>query len=215
MYTIPFYSRRQSPAGLDWQRVPPAPISHYRWAQNSYRPRAFGKLAALANGLAVLLWAGEDDPRRVETEPGSPVFRDSCLEFFANFNPLYDSRYFNFELNANGTLLVGFGLADSSRVFLETGRRLAAFGVAPRLEAGGWQVVFTVPYTFIREHQPGFAPREQGVITGNFFKCGDGTPAPHYGCWSPVELEEANFHRPEFFAPMVFARAEEEGEQNG
>ena len=71
-------------------------------------------------------------------------------------------------------------------------------------KGAGWSVRFTIPHSFVAAHQPGFAAGAGQVITGNFFKCGDRTAAPHYGSWSPVELDEANFHRPEFFSAMVF-----------
>ena len=38
---------------------------------------------------------------------------------------------------------------------------------------------------------------------GNFYKCGDLTPHPHYLAWSPV-TEGKTFHRPEDFGELVF-----------
>ena len=37
----------------------------------------------------------------------------------------------------------------------------------------------------------------------NFYKCGDETETVHYGCWSPIETPEPDFHRPEYFGRIV------------
>ena len=37
----------------------------------------------------------------------------------------------------------------------------------------------------------------------NFYKCGDETLHPHFGCWNPVVAEEPNFHLPEFFGTLL------------
>ena len=41
------------------------------------------------------------------------------------------------------------------------------------------------------------------VIRANFYKCGDETPIPHFGMWSPVDNETPDFHRPEYFGKFI------------
>ena len=38
----------------------------------------------------------------------------------------------------------------------------------------------------------------------NFYKCGDLTVNKHYLAWQPVGTERPDYHRPEYFGPMVF-----------
>jgi hypothetical protein len=40
--------------------------------------------------------------------------------------------------------------------------------------------------------------------TANFYKCGDGTPEPHFVTWNPVGTENPDYHRPEFFGKVLF-----------
>jgi hypothetical protein len=35
--------------------------------------------------------------------------------------------------------------------------------------------------------------------------CADATSHPHWLSWSPANLSEPDFHRPEFFGTLVFA----------
>lgn len=55
-------------------------------------------------GLAVRLTAWEREPKAVYTANGDPVYKDSCLEFFASFDA-HSQKYMNFEMNANGAYL--------------------------------------------------------------------------------------------------------------
>ena len=39
---------------------------------------------------------------------------------------------------------------------------------------------------------------------GNFYKCGDGLPVPHFVSWAPIDTPNPDFHRPEFFDTICF-----------
>ncbi|MBQ1647521.1 MAG: hypothetical protein II047_03470, partial [Bacteroidales bacterium] len=38
----------------------------------------------------------------------------------------------------------------------------------------------------------------------NFYKCGDGLTVPHFVTWAPIATEKPDYHRPEFFADLLF-----------
>ena len=38
----------------------------------------------------------------------------------------------------------------------------------------------------------------------NLYKCGDSLARPHYLSWQPVATPHPDFHRPEFFKPVLF-----------
>ncbi|MHB1455061.1 MAG: carbohydrate-binding family 9-like protein [Saccharofermentanales bacterium] len=44
--------------------------------------------------------------------------------------------------------------------------------------------------------------------TGNFYKCGDKTDCPHYGCWNPILLPAPDFHVPAFFGDFIVSAQE-------
>lgn len=200
---ISYYSKWEQGRKIDWASQPRAPISHYRWVDNGYEPHAYGQLVALPDRLAVRLWAEEKELKCEKTIPNTQVCQDSCLEFFVNFSPKTGVQYLNFEINPNGTLLLGFGGMNPNRVLVDIVDPKDTFSIMPTIEPGcSWNVEFSIPYTFIKQYQRDFAAEDMQVISGNFFKCGG--VHRHYGMWSPVELPVVNFHRSEFFAPIIF-----------
>lgn len=188
---------------------PTARIDRYVWQQD-YTPRGEAFLGCGEDRLRVCLTAWERTVRAEGSRRNDMVYLDSCLEFF--FRPREDRpAYFNFEVNPHGTLYVGFspdGTREGSRPIPDAPSN-AELGMTARLclsEEGEsfWQVAYDVPYAFIRRFVPEFVP--EGVLYANFYKCGDGTEHPHWGSWSPIETPAPDFHRPEFFGRLEFAK---------
>ena len=42
-------------------------------------------------------------------------------------------------------------------------------------------------------------------LRGNFYSCGDLSPAPYYAAWSEVDTGTPDFHRPEYFGELLLA----------
>ena len=203
---MPCYSiqRHESVDKIDWRLVPAAPIAHYRWLDNGFCPPSFAQLAWTPDALAVRLRSQEPNPRRTFTEPQSMVCLDSCLEFFVNFTPLDTPLFFNFETNPNGAMLSAYGPPRYDRTFVDLPRWLPQMDVRAEIDASGWGLSYQIPWALVREFQPGFTPEPGRIAVGNFYKCGDSTPLPHYGMWNCVGVAQPDFHRPEFFAALVF-----------
>ena len=67
-----------------------------------------------------------------------------------------------------------------------------------------WVIEYFAPYA-IFEAYVGSVPRGPGAVwRGNFYKCGDATSHPHWVMWNLIE-SELGFHKPEYFAPLLFA----------
>ena len=43
-------------------------------------------------------------------------------------------------------------------------------------------------------------------VRGNFYKCASATSEPHYLSWNPILTDKPDFHRPDFFGDIYFAR---------
>lgn len=193
---------------VDMAACPAAKIDCYPWKDtaNSFAPKAIAKLASLSDGLCVELFAQEAAPRREITEQNGPVCLDSCLEFFFNADPRHSKDYLNFEINPIGTLHLAVGPERKGRTRLFAENYQTLFRIKPQIHnEQSWQVRYFIPYTFLKEHYPQFDPQAGQTMAGNFYKCGDKTPHPHYGCWNEIVWDHPDFHRPEFFAPLVFA----------
>ena len=182
-----------------WSTVPSLSLGNILWEPDC-GIRAGGQLCHDSENLYVRLSAQEENIRAEYTSPLSPVWEDSCLEFFFSF----DGRsYVNLEANAKGALRAAYGPDRNKRRFLR--EMEVPLPTAEAVEAEeGWELRLRLPLGLIPalwsvEARPGL------TFTGNFYSCGDATPAPHYAAWSPVETQTPDFHRSEFFGELIFA----------
>lgn len=186
----------------DWTRTEPLSVGCYPWG-GEYRPVTTARVLIQNNvGLRIRMECRETKPKRTYTQPDSPVCRDSCLECFLNPAPEGDFGYLNLECNANGALHAAYGRDRNDRVFLrDIGVALPQVNVQETAQV--WSAEFTVPFSLLEAlyQKPCFQPGDE--IAVNFYKCGDETDPPHYGCWSPIETPQPDFHRPEFFGRLV------------
>ncbi len=195
------YTIIRKPEELDWSQVPALTIDQpalniplgdiYAQAQLCYDEQA----------LYVRLQAWEKHIRAEHFGPLGECCEDSCLEFF--FSPIEgDARYFNIECNPNGFLYLGMGSSIQNLVrFLPENPQICP--VCNRTE-DGWVTEYQVPYGFIRQFFPEFAPKSGKTIRANFYKCGDLTERPHYLTWNPLPAQTHTFHCPENFGTLVF-----------
>ena len=92
-----------------WETVEPildqyaakAPIATVNWPEYPERPEAMALIARSAQSLFLKFDVTERGVRGTYTDDGSPVYQDSCVEFFVRHPD--DRRYLNFEFNCLGT----------------------------------------------------------------------------------------------------------------
>ena len=197
--TVKNYCVRSVPGEPDWEAVPRLEVDQVLWKPDC-GIRASGRFCHDSLALYVNLRAAEKQIRAEYTAPLSPVCRDSCLEFF--FMPEDEDRYFNFEINPNGCLYIGFGRGreDSTALYRENMRQL--FGIRTERTPDGWEAFYRIPLSFLRLFMPDFA--FEGSLRANVYKCGDLTEREHYLSWNPVASETPDFHRPADFGRMTF-----------
>ena len=163
--------------------------------------RSFGQLCYDDSNRYVHLRAVEKDIRAEYTAPLSPVYQDSCLEFF--FMPEGGDRYFNFEMNPNGCLYIELGHNRSDRFIQYRDDISDRFDIKTAKTDDGWEVFYRIPLDFIRLFYPDF--EFIGSLRANIYKCGDMTTAKHYLSWNPVTSQKPDFHRPQDFGEMIFS----------
>jgi len=186
------------------------PISICPWG-GDYRPETTVRVGWDGKScLFVHLKTHENNPKIVATRRGGDVWLDSCMEFF--FSPSADlsNGYFNFEMNANPTLLDHYGPCkkdEAPRVEVEwpiadyqlESRRYA------REDVNVWELYLTIPFAMVKKYAPEFDPQPGTIIRANAYKCGDETAQPHFICCFPIDPEkvpEPAFHKPEFFGEL-------------
>lgn len=185
----------------DWRDVPALQIDKVLWTKD-YGIRGKGQLCYSEDALYVHLSAKEKDVRATYTEPLSPVFVDSCLEFF--FKVVGTPNYFNFEINPNGCLCNQFGPEKGERIDIVKQDSAEYFDIRTNRNADGWEVYYTIPLDYIRLFYPDYS--FEGELAANFYKCGNKTVNKHFLAWSPVDLDTPNFHCPEYFGVIRFEK---------
>lgn len=179
-------------------------INHFNWTKE-YRPKAFGQMALLDGyGFVVALTAIETDPLRRYVEDGSPVYKDSCLEAFLNFAPEnLDKGYLNFEMNANGALLNGFGSGrGEKRKDLKEFTPFKAICEA-KIEEDSWNVLLKIPMELVCDIYQIEPLKEGDGFTCNFYKTSDEPAIQHYASYSPIDNPTPNFHLPVYFGKVM------------
>lgn len=182
-----------------------APINQYPWG-GDYRPKAEARLAFVAGrGFALRMTCAEDAPPPRYTKPNDPVYKDSCMEFFLDCYPELGAGYFNFECNAAGAMLCGFGAGKQGRISLRAPRGAELPQPQPLQSPGMWGFTLLLPLSLIQDYYGRNDFDKGSILEGNFYKCGDETPQPHYGCWSKISAPSPNFHLPRYFGQIVIS----------
>ena len=201
MFTTREYTIVRRPEKLDWSGIPALQIDQLMHT-DPLPISAQAQLCYDETALYVHLSAVEENIRAENFGLLDQVCDDSCLEFF--FSPIAgDLRYFNIECNLNGCIFLGMGSSIHNLVrFIQEEPR-----ILPRAQrtSEGWEVTYSIPYSFIRQFFPDFSPAPGYSMRANCYKCGDMTVQPHYLCWNPVPYQPCAFHNPSEFGIMHFA----------
>ena len=196
------YEIKKVTAGnVDWTTVPEISLD-CRYPDTPDDVRVFAKIGYSDEALCVYLRTVERAHRAEEVGPLGEPYHDSCLEFF--FRPDPDSlKYFNFEFNSNKCLYLGYGenLKNSARLIVNVEE---IFAPVVKFLDDGWEIKYTIPYSFVRLFCPTFSPRPGSAIRANCYKCADMMEPGHFLSWSPVTDEPFTFHKPECFGLMTF-----------
>ncbi|NLC67257.1 MAG: hypothetical protein GX754_00395 [Clostridiaceae bacterium] len=211
-----------------WDNIPALSIGCYPWNTNNYMPKTEVKLYYTDSYLGIYFKSWENEIKITYRNMNDEVYMDSCVEFFFKPKPGTDNRYFNFEMNAIGTLLLGLGSDRYDRVRISLDNPFEVFNIStsvPReaamnpgncnpaidkisgniykLPGGYWTVEYKIPFAFIEKYLGKMDIKPGYRMEANFYKCGDEAPFPHYGCWNYIRNASPDFHRPEFFGDLI------------
>lgn len=182
-------------------------IDRVNWAdQYPYKPNVTFKLAYTDDAFLLHYSVQEKELRAVVDADNGRIWEDACVEFF--IAPFEHDFYYNFEFNCIGKLLLHGG-AKGDRIpapeaVLKQIKRWSSLGNEPfELKEGEnhWELSVIIPFTAFFRHENDRI-LEQDSLLGNFYKCGDKLPTPHFLSWSPITTEKPNFHTPEFFGSL-------------
>ncbi|PLS18751.1 hypothetical protein CVD28_06445 [Bacillus sp. M6-12] len=210
IYRIGKIDLQDDPSEHIWSRMVPINIDFFPWDANHYRPRTEVRMFYNETDFHVQFKAREPEITVSYYKMDDPVYKDSCVELFLNPCPENGSQYINFEINPIGTMLAGIGTNKQDRKRI-TSNAIKSCKVKTSIteqtvslyNGEYWEVQLSIPFLFL-EHYFGKLDFIQGKeMQANFYKCGDESLFPHYGCWNEIKAQSPNFHCPEYFGKIL------------
>ena len=198
--------------GTPWERARPLRIACYPWHAGGVRPSTRVRLLYDDAGLYVQFRCPDSHSSARVTRLNGPVYRDSCVEFFANPHPRAGAEYFNLEINCCGVFHLGRGAGREGRRLIDPvlARRLRIVSSLPgptKEESPAdslWWVAAALPFNLLSEFlATPLRPAPGDLWRANFYRCGGRTDPP-YACWNGVRSPAPDFHRPESFGELRF-----------
>ena len=186
------------------RKTPRHYMDQANWERYPYMPIASFNIARSDKNLFIYFFSRANSVRAIYDKDGSPVYQDSCVEFFVK-RPT-DDHYINFEFNCIGTCDASYRLSRSEKTDLPAEqlaliRRYPSLPRIPFNEKIGfhqWSLLVVIPLGIIGLAKD-FMPER---IFGNLYKCGDATASPHYLSWNPIDTEHPDFHQPDSFGEL-------------
>lgn len=183
----------------DWRQIPVMHID-YQKTDVQHGIQAWAQLCWSEEGIHVHLACKEKRIRMEGKEKLSPIWEDSCLEFF--IRPTEDMHYLNIEFNPNCCIFLGYSMRKPNITRLILPNHMETFRPVVNFTQDGWEITYIVPFSLIQNFFTTFEPKSGLQFYGNCYKCGDKTEIPHYLMWNPLPLE-CSFHSPEHFGRLI------------
>lgn len=177
-------------------------IAESPWAASyPYCPEVAFQIVHSPDFIALHYQVSEEFVKAQAIRANESVWEDSCVEFFLSLDN--KQTYYNFEFNVLGTGLIGYGSAvkaDRNRLSAEQIETVDTLTqVIKRNGAKKWSIFLLIPKKIL--HMEDFSGK---TMHGNFYKCGDALPNPHFVAWNTIDHPTPNFHLPQFFGALNF-----------
>lgn len=180
-------------------------IDQQPWKEYPYKPLVQFSIAHSGNYLFLKYYVSESTVKAAYGKPNDPVYKDSCVEFFIALDG--EPGYYNFEFNAIGTCLLSFGDQRNNRKSMAD-ETISAIRFSSSMgndaSTGNiiWELALAIPVGAFSEHN---VESLQGKnCRGNFYKCGDDLPQPHYLSWNNITSPTPDFHLSATFGKIHF-----------
>lgn len=182
-------------------------LNHQPWPE--FKSNSQTSFAITHSGDAIFLkyYVKEDVIKIVMHKTNDQVHKDNCVEFFIGFGE--EKEYYNIELNCLGVCSMAYGEGRANRNILSEDVihliqksiiiESATDNSATKFE---WEITLLIPIEVFKFSNIKTFTGQHGQ--GNFFKCGDDLPEPHFLTWKHIDAKTPDFHMPEFFGALAF-----------
>lgn len=194
-----------------WENIEGIEITNYPWDTNGNKPKATVKLCYTEDALKLKFITADEKLQITAKEDYKSTWHDNCVEFFFTPMPELGDRYFNFEINAMGYLLLQLDYKVPERHTLDY-VNTSIFNIKADVSSHNldsfndykpWTIEFEIPYSFIRDYFPDFKLESGTVFKANLTKCAGKIDKPYFGTWADIICEKPAYHRPQFFKEMI------------
>lgn len=182
------------------------PIDCNPWPQYTHAVKAGFSIAHSEDAILLKYYVKESHLLAASAANGD-IHKDSCVEFFVAFDE--DDNYYNLEFNCIGWCKAGYGTSRDHRIPLpirSTDLITTATNITSSVINGRrsfvWELTVVIPVAVFCYHR--IVKLSTIKVKGNFYKCGDEMPAPHFLTWNDVRAARPDFHRREDFAEIIF-----------
>lgn len=184
-------------------------IGSFPWKpEGGFAPRCEARLAWQSEALCALFRVEDRWVRCLCTEPGGPVWEDSCVELFFSTGV----GYFNVEINCGGSPLLAWQTARGQNRRAASAQELGRLEILtteparidPEIaEPHPWCLAVRVPFEVLRSVGALQGPERCNIWRGNLYHCNENGSQPRWGSWAPIRTPTPDFHRPEFFGEWL------------
>ena len=180
----------------EWEDAEVIEINKNNWEYSNINIST--KARALYNDKGIFVKFNSDEhPVSVNCRKNNgDVFKDSTVEIFIAPEK-GNGNYFNFEINAEGYALIGWGYGRK-RIRIEN-LDFSRFRIQTEITDNGFSVFLFIPFDFMKEYVSEISKE----MKGNFQKCGETTPVIHFLSAFEINSPEPDFHRPECFGDFI------------
>jgi hypothetical protein len=184
-------------------------IGEHLWSKTFEKPpcQAAFRISHYDFGLCVKFYVTEPFLKVKKREPNGPVHKDNCVEFFFRFDN--DSNYYNFEFNCLGCVKAAYGGNRADRKCLPVAAiKTIEDNISIEMDNISeerffrWEIAVILPLSVFHFHK--VSCLVGSMSTGNFAKCGDDLPLPHFLSWVDIPTADPDFHQPAFFGNLQF-----------
>ena len=180
-----------------WESIDSIQIDKINWPDKfPASVNTSAKLIHNAEGIYVKFTSDEHPVHINYKYHNGEVYEDSTVEFFIAPNK-NDINYFNFEINAEGYALIGYGSGRERTRFSDID--YSQFKTTSDINENGFELLLFVPYSFMKEYASDITKE----IKANLQKCCEVPDYTHYLTAYPIESEKPEFHLPQYFKDFI------------
>ncbi|MDF2596178.1 MAG: hypothetical protein K0R69_2519 [Clostridia bacterium] len=187
---------------IDWHQIEAIQIDCFPWYKKGDKQMTTVKCAIERDIFHMKVYAEDCHIRSDVYENNTPVYEDSCFEWFVTPTAKKGESYFNIEISCNGTIYMAYRDNTSGKIMAPKEVQ-DSIKIQSDIGRDHWTLEIGIPIWVFESM--GKEPADKSFWYGNFYRCG-GKEDDQYACWQPIEAPVPNFHVPDQFGKLILRK---------